>query len=266
MARSGGPALHWAQTKQEEKMNLIRVPGRYWQTVAAAVVLSAMFGFGDQVHAYDGSPVSNGGSISGVVKFKGSPPPRQKLDITKDKEVCAVAPKLSQDLVVGPDGGIQYAVVSIQGIEKGKPFGTAKSELDQKGCEYVPHVTLVPAGKPLQVVNSDGILHNIHSYSKENPPMNRAQPKFKKTIEETFEKPEFVKIACDVHGWMNGWIVVEGNPYYAVTDDKGQFKLTDVPPGDYELRVWQEKLGETTQKVSVQPGADTAVTFELSSN
>jgi plastocyanin len=213
--------------------------------------------------AYEGGPVANGGSIAGVVKFKGTPPPRKELDVNKDKEVCALTPKLSRDLIVGSDGGVQYAVVSITNITKGKPFDDGGGVLDQKGCEYLPHVLAVKAGAPVEIKNDDGILHNIHTYSTKNPPVNRAQPKFKKTISETFKEPEMVKLTCDVHGWMSGWVLVQDHPYNAITDEKGAFKLTDVPPGDYELRVWQEKLGETTQKVTVQPGKETVVTFEL---
>lgn len=228
-----------------------------WVAGLALVSLSAA------AWAYEGGAVANGGTISGVVKFKGTPPARAPLDVNKDKEVCAVQPKLSKELVVGADGGIQYAVVSITGIAKGKAFDTAKPVVDQKGCEYLPHVQLVPAGKEVDVLNNDGILHNIHTYGKKNAPLNRAQPKFKKTLTEKFDQPEVVKLTCDVHGWMTGWLVVMDHPYYAATDEKGMFKLTDVPAGDYELKVWQEKLGETTQKVTVQPGAETKVTFEL---
>lgn len=240
-----------------------RVQVRHWiqaWSLAAAVVALASVG---RVAAYEGGPVTGGGSISGVVKFKGTAPAPATLEVNKDKEVCAVGPKYSRDLVVGADGGIEYAVVSIVGIAKGKPFGPAESVIDQKGCEYLPYVITVQAGAPVQIKNSDGILHNIHTYSEKNPPLNRAQPKFKKTITETFKVPEMVKLTCDVHGWMSGWLLVEEHPYAAVTDAKGAFKLADVPAGDYELRVWQAKLGETTQKVTVQPGADTAVTFEL---
>ncbi len=226
--------------------------------------VAAMCAVPGQARAYEGGAVSNGGTIAGQVKYKGTPPPRQKLDINKDKEVCAVGgDHLSRDLVVGPDGGIQYAVVSIPNIEKGKPFADTKPILDQKGCEYEPHVLLAPAGQPVEIKNSDGILHNIHTYSKDNPPVNRAQPKFKKTMTETWAKPEMVRLSCDVHGWMAGWLAVEADPYYAVTDEHGAFKLTDVPAGDYELKVWHPKLGETTQKVTVKPGAETTVTFEL---
>jgi plastocyanin len=243
----------------EHRNSVARIAGSVRVLLAGLVVVTWGAGAG----AYEAGPVQNGGSISGVVKFKGTPPPRAPLDVNKDKEVCAVTPKLSRELVVAADGGIQYAVVSIVGIEKGKAFPDAKAVLDQKDCEYVPHVLQMPAGGTVEIKNSDGILHNIHTYSEKNPPVNRAQPKFKKTIEETFKEPEFIKLTCDVHGWMQGWLAVQENPYYVVTDEKGAFKLTDVPAGSYEVRVWQEKLGQTTQKVTVQPGADTTVTFEL---
>lgn len=233
--------------------------GRCWSTIGVA----ALMVLPTAVLGYEAGPVANGGSIAGMVKYKGTPPPRETLEVNKDKEVCAVSPKLSRDLVVAADGGIQYAVVSITNITKGKPFPEDTAVLDQKGCEYMPHIVQLKAGGELEIKNSDGILHNIHTYSKENAPVNRAQPKFKKTLKETFDKPEMVKLTCDVHGWMTGWLAVEEHPYVAVTDDKGAFSLTDVPPGDYELRVWQEKLGETTQKVTVQAGAETTVNFEL---
>jgi hypothetical protein len=213
--------------------------------------------------AYEAGPVANGGSVSGMVKYKGTPPARAKLDVNKDTDVCGATEKLASDLVVAPDGGIRYAVVSIPGIGKGKPFPDSKPVLDQKGCEYAPHVTLVPVNVQLDIANDDGILHNIHTDSKKNPPVNIAQPKFKKTVNASFAQPETVKAACDVHGWMHGWIVVMDNPYYVVTDDKGSFKLTDVPPGDYEVKVWQEKLGESTQKVTVPAGGAATANFEL---
>ena len=244
---------------QNSILDTVGTAGRRW-VIGVAVAALATAG---PVLAYESGPVAGGGSISGVVQFKGTPPAKTELEVNKDKKACALQPKFSRELVVGADGGVQYAVVSIAAISKGKPFEQAETVLDQKGCEYVPYVITVQTGKPVQIKNSDGILHNIHTYSEKNPPLNRAQPKFKKTITETFAEPEMVKLTCDVHGWMSGWLLVQDHPYAAVTDATGAFKLTDVPAGDYELKVWQEKLGETTQKVSVQPGADTVVTFEL---
>ena len=243
----------------------MRTRGVRRQSVRAMAVLAAAaaFGWTAAANAYEAGPVANGGSISGVVKFKGTAPAPAKLEVNKDTDVCGQTEKINKELVVSSDGGVQYAVVSIPGITKGKPFPEAKPMLDQKGCEYAPHVMLAPAGQQVDIQNSDGILHNIHTYSDKNPPVNIAQPKFKKTVNASFNTPEVVKLSCDVHGWMQGWLVVEDDPYYVVTDDKGAFKITDIPPGDYEVKVWQEKLGTSTQKITVKPGADTTVNFEL---
>ncbi|MFQ5539142.1 MAG: carboxypeptidase regulatory-like domain-containing protein [Candidatus Binatia bacterium] len=212
--------------------------------------------------AYDGGAVSNGGIISGVVKFKGEAPTPKKLKITKDKKVCAKSSKTDSSLIVS-GGKVVNAVVSITDIKKGKKMEPLKVTLDQNGCEYAPHVLAFPAGSTVTILNPDRILHNIHSYSKKNKPFNRAQPKFKKRLKVKFSKPEVISVKCDVHGWMSAWFFVAGNPYYSVTDGKGSFKLTDVPPGTYTVEVWHETLGKQSQKVTVKPKEEADVTFEL---
>lgn len=212
--------------------------------------------------AYEGGDVKDGGTISGTVKFKGTAPAPKKLDVSKDTEVCGKTPKVDQSLVVN-NGNVEYAVVTITDIKKGKKIDTKKVTLDQKACQYHPHVLAFPAGTTVEILNPDGILHNVHSYSKVNSPFNMAQPKFKKTLEVKIDKPESIEIKCDVHGWMHGWLVATETPYVAVTDDSGNFKLTDVPPGTYTVEVWQEKLGKSTQKVTVKAKEDAKVNFEL---
>lgn len=212
--------------------------------------------------AYEGGDVKDGGTISGTVKFKGTAPAPKKLDVSKDTEVCGKTPKVDQSLVVN-NGNVEYAVVTITDIKKGKKIDTKKVTLDQKACQYHPHVLAFPAGSTVEILNPDGILHNVHSYSKVNSPFNMAQPKFKKTLEVKIDKPETIEIKCDVHGWMHGWLVATETPYVAVTDDSGNFKLTDVPPGTYTVEVWQEKLGKNTQKVTVKAKEDAKVNFEL---
>ena len=212
--------------------------------------------------AYEGGDVKDGGTISGTVKFKGTAPAPKKLDVGKDKEVCGKTPKTDQSLVVN-NGNLVNAVVTITDIKKGKKIEVKKVQLDQNGCQYHPHVLAFPAGTTVEVLNPDGILHNIHSYSKVNSPFNMAQPKFKKTLEVKIDKPEAIEIKCDVHGWMQGWLVATDNPYVAVTDDSGNFKLTDVPAGTYTVEVWQEKLGKSTQKVTVKAKEDAKANFEL---
>jgi plastocyanin len=211
---------------------------------------------------YKGGDVKDGGSISGAVKFKGTAPAAKKLDVGKDKEVCDKTPKFDQSLVV-KDGNLANAVVTITDIKSGKKVDTKKVTLDQKGCEYNPHVMAFMAGTPVEILNPDGILHNVHSYSKVNSPFNQAQPKFKKTLDVKIEKPEAVEVKCDVHGWMQGWLVATATPYFAVTDASGSFKLTDIPAGSYTVEVWHEKLGKSSQKVTVKAKEEAKANFEL---
>jgi plastocyanin len=211
---------------------------------------------------YAAGDVKDGGTISGTVKFKGTAPAPKKLDVSKDKEVCGKTPKVDQSLIVN-NGNLANAVVTITDIKKGKKIEPKKVTLDQAGCEYKPHVLAFPAGSAVEILNPDGILHSVHSYSKVNSPFNIAQPKFKKTMEQKIEKPETFEVKCDVHGWMSGWIVATPNPYFAVTDNSGNFKLPDVPAGSYTVEVWHEKLGKSTQKVTVKAKEDAKANFEL---
>jgi plastocyanin len=212
--------------------------------------------------AYEGGDVKDGGTISGTVKFKGTAPAPKKLDVNKDKEVCDKSPKTDQSLVVN-NGNLANAVVTITDIKKGKKIDAKKVTLDQNGCEYKPHVLAFPVGTTVEILNPDGILHNVHSYSKANTPFNMAQPKFKKSLDVKIDKPEVIEVKCDVHGWMQGWLVATESPYVAVTDNSGNFRLADVPPGTYNLEVWHEKLGKTSQKVTVKGKEDAKVNFEM---
>jgi hypothetical protein len=202
------------------------------------------------------------GSLSGRITFAGAPPPKKKIEVTKDKEVCGKSEIYDESLVVGPDKGLKNAVVIVQGAKGGK-FASQKVELDQKGCLYVPHVVVVPMNGELDILNSDGVLHNIHTHSTGNPEINVAQPKFKKVLTEKFTKPEIIKATCDAHGWMSGWIVVTDHPFVAVTDDKGNFAIKDIPPGKYTVEIWQETLGKQVKEVNIKAKEDTKLALEL---
>ena len=203
-----------------------------------------------------------GGSVSGKVKFKGTPPPPRKVAISTDPTICGNEQQ-SEDAVVGADKGVKYAVVRLIGV-KGAPALEAKPvALEQKGCKFAPHVLIVTKGADFDILNNDGISHNIHSHSTANPEINKAQPGFKKKMSQKFDQPEAIKLSCDVHPWMNGWIVVAENQYAVVTDETGSFKLPNVPPGTYKLEVWHEKFGTQTKDITIKAGADSSVTFEL---
>jgi len=215
--------------------------------------------------AYVPGTVADAGRVGGRVVFQGTARPARPIQVTKDSAVCGAVAHTDESLVVGPDGGVRYAVVSIGPIARGKPWPAAAGpSLDQHSCWFIPHVQVIPAGATLDVVNSDGILHNIHTYPKNNPPANMAQPKFKKTLQLPFQAPDVVKVNCDVHSWMSAWIVVAAHPYYAVTDGHGGFSLEGVPPGTYTLRAWHETLGTREQPITVAPGgaAEATITFQ----
>lgn len=222
-----------------------------------------VLGFATAALAYEGGAVSNGGSISGVVKLVGEAPTVKPLDINKDQEVCGKS-KPAEALILGANNSVKNAVVRLTNISKGKKLDTATPVvLDQSKCGFTPHVLMVPVGGQMDIKNSDPITHNIHTFSIENDPINKAQPKTLPVIKTSFTAPEVIKTQCDIHKWMAGWIIVVDNPYGAVTDEKGQFQLTDVPPGAYKMEVWHEMLGKVTQDVTVKAGADSTVTVEL---
>jgi hypothetical protein len=217
-------------------------------------------------YPYRAEVVRDGGTISGFVEYGGPPPSPAPLAITKDREVCGTLPVYDQSLVIGRDRGVANAVVTVADIAQGQPLKPDPAvRFDQKECQYIPHVAVFPAGSTVIILNSDGILHNIHTESSANPIIDLAQPGFKKQIRVTIEKPEVIKVTCDAHNWMEGWWYVTATPYYAITDGHGHYAIHNIPPGTYTLLVWQERLGTQTQRVVVRPGAATAADFTLKS-
>ena len=217
---------------------------------------------------YTVKAVSNGGGIRGSVTYTGEAPQPKALAVTDDQEVCGQT-KYSTELIVnGQNHGIQNVVVSITDISEGKDWSLSNEApaLDQQGCSFNPHVLVVPAGESFIVLNNDGILHNVHTRSRMNRPINKAQPRFLKELTMKLDEAEFVRVSCDVHSWMEGWIVVAEHPYYAVSDENGAFQMEDVPPGNYTLEVWHEKLGTQTRTITVPSGNAVQVDVTFSAN
>jgi len=213
---------------------------------------------------YDGTadPKEKGGTIVGKVIFDGKVPAAKTHKIKHKDKACHTKPIPDESLVVAKDGGVRWAVVYIYKIKSGKPFPKSYPALDQKGCRFTPHVALTPIKKPLKVLNSDGILHNVHVHARLNEESNAAMTT-SNPIELTFYRKEFIRVGCDVHPWMGSWIVAIKHPYYVITDPDGSFKLEGVPAGTYKLRVWHETLGKSEMKVTVAEGKEKRVDFKL---
>lgn len=235
--------------------------------------------------AYEEIEVSNGGTISGVVRLAGEVPPPEEINIDKDPEVCAVhTPRYYEKLIVDKaTKGVKNAVVYLHKVKKGKKWERAdvRTEeerkrmverhfvLDQKECTFIPHVQVIPTGASVELRNGDPLMHNLHSYSMKNSSFNESIPGGGQPITKTFQFREVIKVGCDVHKWMSAWIVVHDNPYFCITAEDGSYKITNIPPGKYKLRIWHEafkkkELKAHKKKIEVEPGKEMKVDFELS--
>jgi plastocyanin len=204
-----------------------------------------------------------GATIKGKVVFAGAVPPPKKVDITIDQYVCGTA-KDAGDLVLSPQKELRNAVVWLENppASAASPATAEKVEMDQNGCVFIPRIVVVTAGGTVDFLNSDRLLHNIHATPKLNASFNRTQPK-SRTIPITFDKPEIVRINCELHSWMTGWVVVAAHPFYAVTGADGQFTFDNLPPGQYKLQVWHERLGTVPGNVTVGDQQAARVTVEM---
>jgi hypothetical protein len=192
-----------------------------------------------------------GGTLSGTLTYDGIAGPLKFLNISKDKTICGKEPHHDESLMVGENKGLKNVVISLQGVTGDTDALGTEFTLNQSGCVFTPHVQLLPAGVAIKVFNNDGILHNIHTFSKKNPAINIAQPKFIKKIERSFKSAEIIPLKCDVHGWMQAFVVVVDHPYHAVTAADGSYAITGIPLGTYQVELWHETLGLTTQEVVI---------------
>src|SRR5262247_3535913 len=227
--------------------------------IGAFLAIALVAGVAVVAHRPGPAGAQGGGTIEASVTYAGAPV-LEKLKVNKDTEKCGTE-AVVEKVVVGGNKGLANAVVSVPGAKGGAPKAV-KATVDQHGCKFVPHVTAMTPGE-LDLKNSDDILHNIHTYSTANPSINKAQPKFKKMMTEKFEKPEIIKLTCDVHSWMLGWVAVMPSPFFGVTDANGTTKIDNVPPGKYTVEAWHETLGKQTKDVEVKAGQAAKVAFEM---
>jgi plastocyanin len=199
-------------------------------------------------------------SVTGTVVFAGKAPTLKPLAMDADP-ACAKkhsGPVPSEALVLGSGQTMGNILVYVsKGIPAGKTYPAPKTAvtLDQSGCQYKPHVMGIQVGQQYKILNSDGILHNVHALPKINKQFNRAMPATVKEASATFDQPEAVfQIKCDVHPWMTAYVGAFAHPFFSVTSTDGKFTISGLDPGTYEITAWHERLG--TQTASVTVGAN----------
>jgi plastocyanin len=203
-------------------------------------------------------------SVTGTVTFDGKAPTLRPLTMDADP-ACAKKhskPVPSEMLILGNGNTMGNIMVWVsKGLPAGKTWPAPKTPvtLDQKGCQYVPHVMGIMVGQAYKILNSDGILHNVHALPKINKGFNRPMPATLKEASATFDKAEAVfQIKCDVHPWMTAYVGAFTHPFFSVTGTDGKFTISGLDPGTYEITAWHERLG--TQTASVTVGASDAKT------
>lgn len=216
----------------------------------------------------DTQPSGPVATVTGTVTFEGQAPSLQLLDMGAEP-TCAAKheePPRSQALVLGDGNTMAYVFVKVKsGLPAGKTYA-APSEpvvLDQNGCVYEPHVFGVMVDQPIRILNSDGILHNVHPQPAVNRSVNFAMPRTLTEKMHTFKKaePEPFSIKCDVHPWMLAYAAVMPHPFYSVTQKDGKFTISGLEGGTYEIEAWHERLGTQTASVTVAAGESQTVDF-----
>jgi Polysaccharide lyase family 4, domain II len=224
---------HWGETMRRA------IQSAFFLSLCFAAAVAA-FAQGD----YKVVKVVDGGTISGTVKWAGTLPHNLDFLVTKDPEICDPDSHKTtslERLIVGPGGGVANTIVYLKNISSGKAMELPEQRrhLDQKHCHYIPHILLVPQNNELSMQSSDATLHTIHMDGAAT--FNLPFPFTNQVSTRAMSTPGLVHLRCNGgHVWMNAEMMVVSHPYYAVTDESGQFEFTDVPPGTYQIVAWHE--------------------------
>jgi len=202
-------------------------------------------------------------TISGVVKFDGTAPKPQKIDMSQDP---ACKGTNETETVEVTNGDLENVFVYVKDGLSNYSFDVPKApvKLDQMGCRYHPHVLGVMAGQTVEIINSDNTTHNIHPSPKDNREWNESQPPKAAPLDKDFARQEvLIPVKCNQHPWMKMYIGVVKSPFFAVTGKDGKFELKGLPPGTYTIAAVQEKYGEQDQTVTVGPKDSKTVDFSF---
>jgi hypothetical protein len=205
------------------------------------------------------------GTITGEVKFTDTPPKLSPIVVSKDQDYCGET--LPNEIyAIDAAGGLKNVVVFLENAPAKAPANTQKLHvIENSGCRYSPRIYAMQKGERLQIKNTDPKLHIPHSYLQERTVFMLSLPFKNTTLEATpkIKEAGILKLVCDTHAWMLGYIHVFDHPYFAVTDERGMFSIPNVPAGTYTLKAWHEDGGVKVQEIMVGESRETKLTIEF---
>src|SRR5215510_3748214 len=205
------------------------------------------------------------GSIIGEVRFTDDLPTLPPVKVSKDQDYCGDA-LLNDTYLIAADGALQNVVVFLD-IPPSKAGGDPQKDnmLNNTGCRYSPRILALQKGERLRVKNNDPKLHIPHSYHEDSTVFNLSLPFKGTTIDATprIRQAGVLKVVCDTHAWMLAYIHVFDHPYFAVTDERGIFSISNLPAGTYVLKAWHEDIGVKSQELTIPESGDVRASFEF---
>ena len=209
------------------------------------------------------SGAQGGGTVGGKVTVEGVTVMAKTINMASEPGCAKMysTPPKSEDLVVGQGSALENVVVYISAGAPEESAPTQPVQVVQKGCRFAPHVVVMQTGQPVQMINEDSTSHNIHPLATNNREWNKAEPPGTTPLTESFARPEFISVKCNVHPWMHAYFAVVKTSHYAVTGDNGAFSLNNLPAGKYTITAWHETLGTQTQEINITGNETVPVNF-----
>ena len=252
---------------------------RIVNSICHSIVLSILAICPIAAWAYEEAAVLNGGTLTGTVQFSGELPPPTPFELRRypDRVYCGALSdgsgyRLLREVFVGSQQGLKDVIVTVEGIEKGKPFELTETKLEANICQFVPFVSVMRDHHPLTVTNLDPVSHDLQIYERDNEHVFIMfhRPALTKSgtsdIIKFTGKRRDVTMQCGMHPFMQGHGLAVENPYYAITGIEGVFTIKDLPEGTYRVKAWHPILGEKVQNVTVAANDTTSLGFSFEAN
>ena len=249
---------------------------RFMSSICRSIVLSVFLSGSITAWAYEETTVSNGGAVTGTVQFSGELPPPTSFELRRypDQVFCGALSdgsgyRLLREVAVGTQQGLKDVIVTIEGVEKGKPFEFTETKLEANICQFVPFVSVMREQHPLTVTNLDQVSHDLQIYERDDDHVFIMFHRPSLTKSGTSDVVRFtgnrrdISMQCGMHPFMQGHGLAVENPYYAITGVEGSFEIKDLPAGTYRIKAWHPTLGEKEQRVTVAANGTTSLGFNF---